>query len=272
MSPRLKALWKDIYGWLYAIGLRLLRWRVPQWEDDPGSTHSDSVTREMLAVKSPGKGPMKRVLLVSLVSLGFGLVFAMAGFFIPIVFARSQGLALLAIVTGPYGFIVGVAVGFAWESLRQNSLNAQRIISILYIVCFLMSLYYFYFIDRITNHILLGATIVQAVVLIAICGILMLERSFQGLPLAIRSRQKIFAIAAIMMTAMLFFPPYKQDPMARSSGDFASGYAFLIDQNFDASTHYANYTVDIERIVLQWLLVFGISYLYYFFVVGGRRK
>lgn len=212
---------------------------------------------------------MKQILLVS---LGFGLVFSMAGFFIPIVFARDQGLALLAVITGPYGFIVGFAVGFAWESRRQNSLNAQRGILILYIVWFLMSLLYFYFIERFSNVFILGATIVQAVVLIAICGILMLERSFQGLPKAIRSRQKIFAIAAIMMTAMLFFPPYKQDPMVRSSGDFESGYAFLLDQNFDASKHYANYTVDIERIVLQWLLVFGISYLYYFFIVGGRRK
>lgn len=212
---------------------------------------------------------MKQILLVS---LGFGFVFSMAGFFIPIVFASDQGLALLAILTGPYGFILGFAIGFAWESRRQNSLNAQRIISILYIIWFLMSLYYLYFIGKISAHILFGATIVQAVVLIAICGILMLERSIQGLPKAIRSRQKIFVIAAIVMTAMLFFPPYKPNYPTISPVNFESGYIFLLDQNLDASTRYANYIVDTEKFILQWLLVCVISCLYYFFVVGGRRK
>lgn len=36
MNPHLKALSKEIRGWLYSIGLRLLRWRLPNWYDDPG--------------------------------------------------------------------------------------------------------------------------------------------------------------------------------------------------------------------------------------------
>ena len=36
MSPRLKALSRDLCRSLNAFGLRFLRWQVPHWEDDPG--------------------------------------------------------------------------------------------------------------------------------------------------------------------------------------------------------------------------------------------
>ncbi len=211
---------------------------------------------------------MTRVLLVA---FGAGIVGSMAGFFIPIVFARDQGLVLLAILTGPFGFILGFAVGFVFEAGRQDRLSARRIVSLLYIAWFLMSLYYLYFVDRVNEEILFGTTILQTIVVIAICGILMLERSSRELPPAVRSRQKICAIAALVMTAMLFFPPVKRNPLAGSGQDFETGYLFILDGNLDASRHYANYDVDTERIILQWLLVCAVSSAYYFFAAGRSQ-
>ncbi len=166
---------------------------------------------------------MKRVLLVA---FGAGIVGSMAGFLIPSVFARDQGLVLLSILTGPFGFILGFAVGFVYEAGRQDILSARRIVSLLYIAWFLMSLYYLYFVDRVNEEILFGTTILQTIVVIAICGILMLERSSRELPPAVRSRQKICAIAALVMTAMLFFPPVKRNPLAGSGQDFETGYLY----------------------------------------------
>ena len=208
---------------------------------------------------------------VLLVSLGFGLFFSLVGFFIPIYFARDQGLALLAILTGPFGFVAGLAIGFVWEARRQGLLNAQRVVSLLYVIWLLMSLYYLYFLDRLSSPVLFGTTMMQVVVLIAICAITMLERSFRELPATTRSRQKIYAIATIVMTAMLLFPPYRKN-LGKSPMEFEGGYVFVLNENFDASTHSANYFIDTERIILQWILACIVSCLYYYFLVETRRK
>jgi hypothetical protein len=211
---------------------------------------------------------MKRVLLVS---FGSGVLFAMVGFFVPIWFARDQGLVFLAILTGPFGFIVGFALGFVWEARRLNLLSPRKIISLLYTTWLLMALYYLYFVTGTNKEIIFGTTFVQTLVVAAIFGILALEKSIQKLPLATKSGQKTTAIATIIMTAMQYFPPYKQNSLARSTREIEGGYVFLLDQNLDASTRIANYQVDTERLMFQWLLVFAIACLYYFFAFGRSR-
>jgi hypothetical protein len=208
---------------------------------------------------------------VLLVALGAGIVGAMAGFGVPIIFARDQGLVLLSILTGPFGFILGFALGFVHEAGRQDILSARRLVSLLYIAWVLMSLFYWYFADRVSQEVLFGTAIVQAAVVIALCGILAWERSFRELPPAVRSRQRICASAALVMTAMLFFPPAKRNPLAGSGPAFETGYLFILDAGFDASTRYADYAVDTEGIILQWLLVCAVSSLYYFLVVGRSQ-